>query len=71
MKFNSNHSDWNPPQSPSTLVDVDAQVDEVANFVTRWVSMMLELHKTIVINLLHPCCKPFMFATSSSMQKLK
>jgi len=30
MRFNSNHFDWNPPQSPSTLADVDAQVDEVA-----------------------------------------
>jgi hypothetical protein len=39
------------------------------SFATRRVSVMLELHKKIMIDLLHPCCKPFALATSSSMEK--
>jgi hypothetical protein len=36
---------YTPPQSPSALIDVDAQVDVVASFVKRQTSVMLELHK--------------------------
>jgi len=71
---------YTPPQSPFAhgylialpfCADVDAQVDAVVSFVARRTSVMLELHQKNVIDLLHPCCKPFTPTTSSLMQKLK